>query len=287
MLSYIHAFHAGNYGDILKHAVFAFTLQHLLKKEKPFCVIDTHSGSGKYTLTDERLLKTGEAQCGIQKLLKAPYSDLEKIFGKDFLSILELYIKKGLYPGSPEIARTFLREKDQLILNELHPKVFEELKLNIKSPVLTQNSKQNSPSIVLNQKDAKTMLNANVPPKIKRGCVIIDPSYEDADDYEQTAQMFVSAYKKWTTGTYLIWYPLLSHRQHEIEYLKQTVIAAVEKTNNTEDKKAVFYEINIKKEEEMTGLAKMYGSGMLAVNPPYGLNEKMAESIPLIEKSLR
>ena len=109
MLSYIHAFHAGNYGDILKHAVFAFTLQHLLKKEKPFCVIDTHSGSGKYALTDERLLKTGEAQCGIQKLLRAPYSDLEKIFGKDFLSILELYVKKGLYPGSPEIARTFLQ----------------------------------------------------------------------------------------------------------------------------------------------------------------------------------
>ena len=231
MLSYIHAFHAGNYGDILKHAVFAFTLQHLLKKEKPFCVIDTHSGSGKYALDDERLLKTCEAQCGIQKLLKAPYSDLKKIFGKDFLSILELYVKKGLYPGSPEIARTFLRERDQLILNELHPKVFEELKLNIKSPALTQNAKQNSPSIILNQKDAKIMLNANIPPKIKRGCVIIDPSYEDADDYEQTAQMFVSAYKKWPTGTYLIWYPLLSHRQLEIEYLKQNVIATVEKTN--------------------------------------------------------
>ena len=91
MLSYIHAFHAGNYGDILKHAVFAFTLQHLLKKEKPFCVIDTHSGSGKYALTDERLLKTGEAQCGIQKLLRAPYSDLEKIFGTKIN--LKLWVK--------------------------------------------------------------------------------------------------------------------------------------------------------------------------------------------------
>lgn len=288
MLSYVHAFHAGNYGDILKHTVLFHTLTHLLKKDKPFCVLDTHSGSGKYLLSDQRLLKTGEAQNGIQKLLQAPEKDLDAIFGTDFLSILKKYTEKGFYPGSPEIARTLLRKKDQLLLNELHPAVFEELKANMHTPPLERLQEEKAlPSITITREDAAAFLNRSVPPVVKRGCVIIDPSYEDAEDYRNTALMFSKAWKKWSSASWLIWYPLLSRRKDEIEALKQTVTDTVESTNSTQDKKSVFFEIQIRDESSLTGLSSMYGSGMLAVNPVYGLTEKMAQALPLMEKYLR
>ncbi len=285
MLSYIHAYHAGNYGDIIKHLVFKFTLENLLKKDKPFTVIDTHAASGVYRIDDERLVKTGEAKAGICRLLKADQNQLTNIFGENYLSFLKTYTEKGLYPGSPETARFFMRKSDFLILNELHPAVIEELKKNMTVPLETD--KNNVPQIRIESKDASAFLKSILPPQVKRGCVIIDPSYEDADDYLKTTEMFLDAYRKWSTPTYLIWYPLLTHRQDEIERMKQTVIAAVEKNNNTEDEKAVFYEIKIKQPHECEGLSKMYGSGMLAVNPPYGLEEKMQEAIPFLEKVLK
>ncbi len=285
MLSYVHAFHAGNYADILKHSVFVFTLEHLLKKDKPFTVIDTHSGSGKYSLLDERLIKTQEAQNGIKKLIQNDTNALKEIFGPNFAQILENYIQKNEYPGSPEIARSLLRTNDSLILNELHPKVIEELRQNVSSPL--ELNKQELPQIQINSKDAKIMLNAAVPPKIKRGCVIIDPSYEDKNEYEETAKMFINAYKKWATATYLIWYPLLQDRETEIAIFKQNIIAAVEKTNNTQDEKCLSFEIQLKQKEELNGISKMYGSGMLVANPPFGLKEKMHKVLPLLEKLLR
>ncbi len=285
MLSYVHAFHAGNYADILKHSVFVFTIEHLLKKDKPFTVIDTHSGSGKYSLSDERLIKTQEAQNGIKKLIQNDTNALKEIFGPSFAQILESYIQKNEYPGSPEIARSLLRTNDSLILNELHPKVIEELRQNMSSPL--ELNKKELPQIQINSKDAKIMLNASVPPKIKRGCVIIDPSYEDKNEYEETAKMFINAYKKWTTATYLIWYPLLQDRETEIAIFKQNIIAAVEKTNNTKDEKCLSFEIQLKQKEELQGISKMYGSGMLVANPPFGLKEKMQQVLPLLETLLR
>jgi 23S rRNA (adenine2030-N6)-methyltransferase len=285
MLSYIHAYHAGNYGDILKHLVFKFTLEHLLKKDKAFTIIDSHSGSGVYKINDERLIKTGEAEKGIKKLLSSDEKDLRDILGDSYLVFLQDYLSKGLYPGSPETARFFMRSCDHLILNELHPAVSLELKENMKQPLASQ--KKEIPQILIKNLDAAAFLKSTLPPAVKRGCVIIDPSYEDADDYLKTTEMFLDAYRKWSTPTYLIWYPLLTHRQDEIERMKQTVIAAVEKNNNTEDEKAVFYEIKIKQPHECEGLSKMYGSGMLAVNPPYGLEEKMQEAVPFLEKVLK
>ena len=284
MLSYIHAFHAGNYADVLKHTVFAFTLEHLLKKDKPFTVIDTHSAGGKYSLNDERIIKTQEAENGIKKILSKDDETLKKIFGTNFLQILKTYTAQNEYPGSPEIARAYLRKIDSLILNELHPKVIEELKQNMASPLLT--GKTELPQIQINSKDAKIMLNSCLPPRIKRGCVIIDPSYEDKNEYAETAEMFINAYRKWQTGTYLIWYPLLTDRDGEIQTFKQNVIATVEKTNTTQDEKCVFYEIEVKDKTETEGISKMYGSGMLVANPPYGLSEKMQAAIPLLKELL-
>lgn len=285
MLSYIHAYHAGNSGDILKHTVFAFTLLHLLKKDKPFTVIDSHSGEGKYTLSDERLKKTGEAEQGIKKLLASGDETARKCLGDELFDILEQYTSRGFYPGSPEIARCFLREKDFLFLNELHPKAIESLRKNIREPLLT--GKNEEPHIKVSSMDAAAMLKASVPPLARRGCVIIDPSYEDNDDFELTARMFYAAYKKWRTATYLIWYPLLRDRESGIEAFKQNVLAMTEKDSGTDETRAEFYEITTKEPSLMGGHSNMYGSGMIAVNPPYGLDKRMETALPLIEKALR
>lgn len=281
MLSYIHAFHAGNSGDILKHIVFSLTLEHLCKKEKPFSVIDTHSASGRYSLKDERLIKTGEAENGIKKIL----SQKNLVCHCDsYINTVKAYAKENLYPGSPEIARCLMRSQDELILNELHPQVIEELKANMKLPLLA--AKNSLPSVSIHKRNAIEFITAVVPPKTKRGCVIIDPSYEDADDYSQTADMFCAAYKKWPTGTFLIWYPLIQHRAGEIQRMKEVIEAQVEITSTTDEIKCDFYELKTKDPSTLTGLSNMYGSGMAAVNPPYGLKEKMSEILPVLEKIL-
>ncbi len=282
MLSYIHAYHAGNHGDILKHITFSLTLEHLLKKDKPFTVIDTHAASGLYTINDERLLKTGEAEQGIIKFINNSTSLLKDL---KYYSITKLYLSNGFYPGSPEIARIFMRKDDQLILNELHPQVIKELKENVKKNVLTD--KKELPQTYVHNRNAEEFLTATVPPKIKRGCVIIDPSYEDSDDFFKTSDMTSLALKKWSNGTFLIWYPLLEHRASEIQRMKEVVENTAERLIPGADEKTKFYELKIKDPAEMTGLANMYGSGMIIVNPPYGLDEKMKEIIPKLEKVLR
>jgi len=280
MLSYVHAFHAGNSGDILKHIIFSLTLEHLCKKDKPFSVIDTHAASGRYSLTDERILKTGEAVSGIQKLLSADTKKISQIADLKYLEIAGTYCAQNLYPGSPEIARCIMREQDELILNELHPQVINELKQNMHTALLTD--KKTVPHISVHNRNAIEMLKAVVPPKIKRGCVIIDPSYEDQDDYYQTADMFVQAYNKWSSATYLIWYPLVEHRSGELQRMKEVIESVVEQNNHSEEVKTAVYELKTKDPSEMTGLSKMYGSGIIAVNPPYGLTEKMNQLIPVL-----
>lgn len=285
MLSYIHAYHAGNFADILKHTVFAFTLEHLLKKDKPFTVIDSHSASGKYRFDDERLEKTKEAENGIKKLLSKDPNTLTKMFGESFLKILLSYSAKGFYPGSPEIARSYLRKDDYLILNELHPQVKIELEDNMKEKLFIEKSEL--PHIQVFSKDAAKFLKSALPPNIRRGCVIIDPSYEDSSDFYSTAQFFADSYKKWMSGTFLLWYPLLKDRESEAEFLKQTVISTVERQNTSEDEKCIFFELSAKTADEMQGLSKMYGSGMIVVNPPFGLQERMKVCLEALESALR
>lgn len=268
MLSYIHAYHAGNHADILKHIVLSLSLEHLLKKEKPFTIIDTHAGSGIYNLEDLRAKKTGEAEQGITTLLKKldsmPSSPLNSL---RFIQITRAYAKKKIYPGSPEFSRLIKRNDDKLFLNELHPTVIQELKSNMPDS-----------SISIQQKNASDFLNAVVPPQIKRGLCIIDPSYEDEKDFSDTALMFINAYKKWSNAVYLIWYPLIEHKLSQIQTLKEKVEQTVEQnlseSQNLKEKFSIF-ELKIKDPSKMTGLSSLYGSGMIVVNTPYGLNEQM------------
>ncbi len=280
MLSYIHSFHAGNHADILKHVTLSLILEHLCKKEKPFTIIDTHAGSGIYDLNDERLLKTGEAKCGISLFLKK-ISDLEKTnesseeikILEPYLKIVRPYFEKSLYPGSPLIENSFLRQSDVQILSELHPKTIEELKENART-FKTQ------PQI--HYRNGYELARAITPPEIKRGLCVIDPSFEEKSDYETCGKLIAQIHKKWPVGVIALWYPLVSHRKMEISAMKETIACSAPDL----DGKILDLEMQVKNEEEMTGLASLYGSGMFIINPPYQLEEQMQKVIPFIKKIL-
>lgn len=283
MLSYIHAYHAGNHADILKHVTLSLILEHLCKKDKPFCVIDTHAGSGVYRLDDERSLKTGEAESGITKIVRSEELGARSFFPRTFYDLVSKYYASGQYPGSPLIENYFLRPGDEQVLCELHPTAFEELKncfynrrkfcdengLNVIEPAL-------------HKRDGYELIKAITPPKIKRGLAVIDPSFEDASDFEKCGEVISRVHKKWSAGIIALWYPLVAHRSAEISMMKEKIAGSVEAS----EPKILDIQMEIKRKEDMTGLASLYGSGMFIVNFPYQLDEQMKEILPALLDTL-
>ena len=305
MLSYIHAYHAGNHADILKHLTLSMILDHLCKKEKPFTVIDTHAGSGLYALDDSRALKTGEAKSGIEKMInssQSPQSSERDSTGETdfpltndlcalkssvrnlkFFDIIQKYYEKSLYPGSPLIENIFLRPGDEQLLCELHPTAFEELKncfYNRRKECKA--SGKNFVEPALHKRDGYEFLKAVTPPKIKRGLAIIDPSFEDASDFEKCGEVISAVHKKWPAGIIALWYPLVAHRTSEISMMKERIAARIEAS----EPKILDIQMEIKRKEDMTGLASLYGSGMFIVNFPYQLDEEMKALLPDLSKVL-
>ena len=307
MLSYIHAYHAGNHADILKHLTLSLILEHLCKKEKPFTVIDTHAGSGLYYLDDSRALKTEEAKSGVERLINSSQSmgehreDFYPQINTDstdyksfnlcssvksvdkFLEILHSFYARSEYPGSPLIENMFLREGDEQILCELHPTAFEELKncfYNRRKECKAAGKIFVEPGI--HKRDGYEFLKAVTPPKIKRGLCVVDPSFEDASDFEKCGEVISAVHKKWSAGIIALWYPLVSHRTAEISMMKERIASSVEST----EPKILDIRMEIKRKEDMTGLASLYGSGMFIVNFPYQLDEQLNEIMPELSKIL-
>ncbi len=279
MLSYIHAYHAGNHADILKHLTLSLILEHLCKKEKPFTVIDTHAGSGLYALDDSRALKTGEAKSGIEKMINCSSS----VRNLKFFDIIQKYYEEGFYPGSPLIENIFLRPGDEQLLCELHSTAFEELKncfYNRRKECKASGKNFVEPG--LHKRDGYELLKAVTPPKIKRGLAVIDPSFEDASDFEKCGEVISAVHKKWPAGIIALWYPLVAHRTSEISMMKERIASSVEAT----EPKILDIQMEIKRKEDMTGLASLYGSGMFIVNFPYQLDEQLSEIMPELSKIL-
>lgn len=290
MLSYQHIFHAGNTADIFKHLTLILILKNFLKKEKPFVVFDSHSGNGVYDFSDERTQKTGEAEDGIKKLLKNS-SKIEnddeafEIF-RDYLKIERLYLNKNLYAGSPEIERLFMRECDEIHLSELHPESISLLKENLASPTLT--SKKNLPKIHIHERDGWETVSSLVPPKNKetgkiiRGLIFMDPSFEDASDYENSAKAFETIHKKWSAAVFALWYPILNKKKSLLSDMKRKIKA--EATKGTESE-IIDIEFLTKKESDIPSdeKASMIGSGMLIANPPYLLKEKLEKAVNFLK----
>lgn len=289
MLSYQHAFHAGNHADLLKHFVLSFVLDSLNKKDKPYTFFDSHSGSGLYDLYDNRSLKTGEAQKGILSLLKLHLQE-QTINNPDFESYLKLvknFTDKNYYPGSPLIEFSKMRSQDFLILSELHPQEIENLRKNIKKAGSENPSKNPEkiayPSVQIHNRSGWEMLKALTPPKTKRGGVLIDPSYEEAADYSDALSTILAVHKKWSNGIILLWYPLLAHRSELIETMIDEITFGVKAQNENTEVLRLELIVNDKNAHKEVALAqnaaenkntpRLYGSGMLVINAPWKLKE--------------
>lgn len=284
MLSYQHSYHAGNHADILKHFVLSYVMEYLNKKEKPYTVFDTHSASGVFDLLDNKSLKTLEAQNGILKLINQ--NDLPQQLDV-YLNVVKENLKNNIYFGSPKIEEFFVRQQDTLILSELHPTEFKNLKNNFH---------KTSKNVQIHNRNGWEMIKALTPPKTKRGAVLIDPSYEQKEDYEIAAKTISFINKKWSNGIILLWYPLLKYRQDDINLMIQSICNNVKENNqNTEivdlqlciaDKDS-HTEVELAENAEVNKIPRLYGSGMLVINAPYLLKENTEPVIKYLESILK
>jgi len=288
VLSYQHAFHAGNHADILKHYVLYLAVQALNKKDKPYTLFDTHSGSGLYDLYDNRSLKTGEAEKGIIKLLQDKDNAPEQF--KAFLDFISDYTEKNLYPGSPAIELSLARKTDSVILSELHPQEIENLKSNIH----TLNTEKKN--IQIHNRNGWEMIKALTPPVTKRGLVLIDPSYEETEDYLNAAEVIKAVNKKWSNGVILLWYPLLVHREMEISNMLDTIVNSAQNINpNVEiadiklcvQEKNAHKEVTLEENAQIKNPPRLYGSGMLIINCPWKLQEQAQEAVTFAQAILK
>lgn len=266
MLSYRHSFHAGNFADVHKHLVLSLLIDAFKRKTKPFCYIDTHSGRGHYDLTSKNAKKNGEFKEGILKLI--PQRETPPIAVTTYLNIIQKMNPQSnvtQYPGSPEIASTLMREQDQLILTELHTSEY---------PVLKEYFKDDK-RVAVHHQNGYQSLKAFIPPKQKRGLVLVDPSYELADEYERVAQQVIAAQRKWPTGCYVIWYPIL---------LRSTIDAFEQRFIRSGIDKILVSEMCIHQDDVAK---RLNGSGMLMVNPPWQIDELLLEVQPWLLTQLR
>lgn len=277
MLSYQHAYHAGNHADILKHFVLTFVLESLNAKEKPYTFFDTHSGSALYDLLENRSLKTNEAQRGILSL-EEKLSASKKEEYSTYFNLVDEYLQKKIYPGSPLIEFKLMRKDDHLVLSELHPGEYENLEKNIAGQKTS-----NSCSVQIHKRNGFEMLKALTPPKTKRGAVLIDPSYEEAKDYKDVFETIKAVNKKWSNGIILLWYPLLRHRENEINSMIENITRAVKENNQNIEIENFTLCVNSKDSHKEVSLEelkseennppRLYGSGMLVINTPWKLKE--------------
>jgi 23S rRNA (adenine2030-N6)-methyltransferase len=204
MLSYRHGFHAGNWADVHKHAALTLLLAHLRGKAKPFTVVDAFAGDAVYDLTAPEALKTAEFESGIARVWTrkdAPPGVAE------YLDVVRAFNAGGRlarYPGSPAIARASLREADRMILSELHPTAYAQLKRWAAA----------DKRIAVHKRDGLELLGAVLPPAIRRGVVLIDPAYEVKSDYDAVPAALARALRRWPEGIYAVWYPILPEGRH-------------------------------------------------------------------------
>ena len=264
MLSYRHSYHAGNHADVLKHIVLTLCINSLKEKEKPFLYLDTHSGAGRYLLQSEHAEKTGEYLSGINLIWQQ--SETPELLNT-YLSVLKRYNpfdKLKYYLGSPLIAKQLLREQDKINLTELHPTDY---------PLLRQEFSKDKRARVLRE-DGFSQLKSKLPPESRRGIILIDPSYEIKDDYQKIPKALLEAYKRFATGIYLIWYPVVSRTQTQ---------KMIDEIVNLGIKKISQFEFAIKPDNNQKG---MTASGMIVINPPWKLQQQMQTIMPWLKNTL-
>jgi len=318
-MNYRHAFHAGNFADVIKHAVLTRILVHLLGKPAAFRVIDTHAGAGVYDLTGDEASRSGEWRSGIGRLLAAPIAPAVRALLEPYLDVVASFnsaslrgtstaprspadagtrrdhsnqddsnqnaqsLDSGLrgndqlasgstrteymltsYPGSPALVRALLRTQDRLVACELEPKAYALLAHN-----LARDRRIKTVAI-----DGWMAWNAYVPPLERRGIVVVDPPFEEAQDFTRLAHGLETAYRKWASGIYLLWYPIKGRQEPDAlaRRLKRSGIARILRA-----------ELAVGATPAQGPLG---GCGLIVINPPWTLENELAAILPELVKAL-
>jgi 23S rRNA (adenine2030-N6)-methyltransferase len=262
-VNYRHAFHAGNFADVLKHVVLAKVVQHLNRKLAPWSFLDTHAGVGLYDLSGEEAERTGEWRNGVGRLRGVRLGRAAEALLVPWRAVLD-EIGDGLYPGSPEIVRRMARADDRLRLCEKHPKDAAAL-----GETMGRDRRVRCIEI-----DGWTALNAWLPPPERRGLVLIDPPFEEPGEHARMADAFLKAHRIWPTGTYLLWRPIKD---------RAGCRALIDPLARAGVPKLIDVELLAREPGDLKVLA---GSGLVVVNPPWTLAAELAAGLPEIAKVL-
>jgi 23S rRNA (adenine2030-N6)-methyltransferase len=267
-MNYRHAYHAGNFADVVKHAVLARLIEYLKLKDKAFRVLDTHAGRGMYKLSSGEAQKTGEWRTGIGRVYSHAFEPQPAALLAPYLDAVRAANPDGglkLYPGSPWIVRQLLRRQDRLSAVELHPEEIGELKALFAGDFQTR-------AIEL---DGWLALGAHLPPKEKRGLVIIDPPFEQESEFDRLVDGVKGAYTRWPGGTYALWYPV-KDREVVADFRKRLADAAIPKLVD------IRFELRAASPEP-----RLDGCGLAVINPPYTLETELQVLLPALLAALR
>ena len=266
-MNYNHEFHAGNFADVFKHAVLCRVLHYLRAKPAAFRVIDTHAGAGVYDLTGEKSTRGGEWQAGIGKLVAAQTPEAVAKLLSPYLEVVRALNERDqlrVYPGSPALARAWLRPQDRLLVCELEPKTAAALRRNLRGDV----------RIKTLAVDGWTALNAYVPPKERRGLVLVDPPFEAKNDFSRLASGLAAAHRKWATGVYVLWYPIKGRGEADA-FAKRLRRLAINQVLRAEMLVA-----------PLSNPGRLNGAGMVIVNPPWTLENELCVLLPALASIL-
>jgi 23S rRNA (adenine2030-N6)-methyltransferase len=266
-MNYRHAYHAGNFADVVKHIILTRIVLYLQRKEQAFRVIDTHAGIGRYNLQGVEAGKTGEWQNGVGRLLDAKVDARVAELIQPYLDIVRAENPDGKmrrYPGSPLIVRHLLRRQDRLSALELHPEDADLLAETFEGDIQVRVTKL----------DGWLALGAHLPPKEKRGLVLVDPPFEVAGEFDRLVDGLAKAYKRFSGGTFALWYPVKD---------RQEVRRFVTALHETGIPKILRTELMIRAPSPEP---RLDGTGMIIVNPPYTLDDELRTMLPALSKIL-
>jgi len=262
-LNYRHEFHAGNFADVFKHAVLCRILQYLRGKPAAFRVIDTHAGAGLFDLKSNEAERGGEWHAGIEKLMAAKLAGPVAALLAPYLEVISALNESGklrVYPGSPALARAWLRPQDRLIACEVNPATAAALSRNLRGDSRIK-------TLTL---DGWTALNAYVPPKERRGVVLVDPPFEAESDFARLASGLAAAHHKWQTGIYALWYPIKGRREPD---------ALAKRLRRLALSKVLRAELIVAPLSDPT---RLNGAGIIVVNPPWTLESELSVLLPAL-----
>jgi 23S rRNA (adenine2030-N6)-methyltransferase len=267
-MNYRHAFHAGNFADVLKHVVLMMLVEHLKKKPSPFLFLDTHAGRGVYDLSEAQPQRSGEYKSGVGRLLDLPAASLPPEVAAYILLVRESAGKDHsaitAYPGSPVIVARMRRPTDRLVLIEKLPKEADALRAAV--------GRRRLVSVV--DGDGYASLKAHLPPREGRGLVLIDPPYESELEFDKVLAALEVAHERWPAGMYCVWYPL-TDRAGPVRFHRNVERAGI--------RKVLDVTLNVLPADAQVGMS---GAGLVIINPPWQLDERLRELMPQLHRLL-